>query len=251
MKKALKITKTVAAWVLFVIAVLVMIFTIISVNTFDRNDREIFGYKAYIVRSDSMSTEGGDASKGHFKAGDLIFVKYVDASTLKEGDIISYISTNRENFGETVTHMIKSEAVDANGNRGYITYGTSTGVEDENVVIYDYILGKYEGRIAGMGTFFNFLKSTPGYLICILLPFLLLIGIEVFDVVRLVKKYKSEQMAEIDEKHEKERAEIQAEREALEAERARQEEMMQKLLEMQAAMQGDDTVDTNDENSSN
>ncbi|GAA0799949.1 hypothetical protein GCM10008910_26980 [Faecalicatena orotica] len=32
-----------------------MFFTIVSVTTFNWNDQELFGYKAFIVRSDSMS----------------------------------------------------------------------------------------------------------------------------------------------------------------------------------------------------
>ena len=48
----------------------------------DRNDRALFGYKMYIVRSDSMSATD-------FKAGDLILVRSVDPATLQEGDIIA------------------------------------------------------------------------------------------------------------------------------------------------------------------
>ena len=55
-----------------------MVFTIVSVTTFDRNDRALFGYKMYIVRSDSMSATD-------FKAGDLILVRSVDPATLQEG----------------------------------------------------------------------------------------------------------------------------------------------------------------------
>ncbi len=238
MKKALNIAKTILTWLLVIAAVAMMIFTIVSVNTFDRNDRDLFGYKAYIVRSDSMSTVNGDESKGYFDAGDLIFVKEVEPSTLKEGDIISYTSTNTENFGETVTHMIRSLTTDADGNPGFITYGTSTDTDDANVVTYDYVLGKYAGHIPKVGTFFQFLKTTPGYIVCILLPFLLLIGIQGFNSIRLFRKYKSEQMAEIEAQREKERAELEAERAAMAEERKRQEEMMQQLLAMQAAMQG-------------
>ncbi len=250
MKKALNITKTIFIWLLVVAAVAMMIFTVISVNTFDRNDRDLFGYKAYIVRSDSMSTVNGDKSKGYFDAGDLIFVKEVDASTLKEGDIISYTSTNTDNFGETVTHMIKSLTTDAEGNPGFVTYGTSTGTEDANVVTYAYVLGKYEGHLAGVGTFFTFLKTTPGYIVCIFLPFLLLILMQGFNSVRLFRKYKQEQMAEIEAQRAKERAELEAERATMAEERKRQEEMMQKLLAMQAAMQGGKTAETEDNNSS-
>ncbi len=237
MEKALRILKGAFTWLLVLAAVAMMIFTLVSVNTFDQNDRDLFGYKAYIVKSDSMKTVNGDASKGYFKAGDLIFVKEVAPETLKPGDIISYISTNTDNFGETVTHMVKSLTTDSEGNPGFITYGTSTGTEDANVVTYGYVLGKYTAKFPGVGTFFNFLKTTPGYMVCIFLPFLLLILMQGISSIRLFRKYKGEQLAQLNAQRDKERAELEAERAAMAEERRRQEEMMQKLLEMQAALQ--------------
>ncbi len=238
MKRTLNIAKNVLTWFLVAAAVLMMVFTIISVNTFDRNDRSLFGFKMYIVLSDSMSRVNDDPDHGgYFKAKDLIFVKEIDPTELKEGDIISYISTNTDNYGETVTHMIRKKVLDANGDPGFVTYGTSTGKDDENVVTFPYILGKYSGKIPSLGKFFIFLKTTPGYIVCILLPFLLLIGIQGFNSIRLFKKYKSEQMAELEEKRQKERDELEAERAAMAEERKRQEEMMQKLLKMQEELQ--------------
>ena len=70
MKKILSIMQKVLVSILVVAAVSMMIFTIISVSTFDRSNRELFGYKAFIVLSDSMS-------KTDFSAGDLIFVRSV------------------------------------------------------------------------------------------------------------------------------------------------------------------------------
>ena len=54
-------------------------------------------------------------SKTDFGAGDLVLVKEVDPSTLKEGDIIAYTSQNTSNYGETVTHKIRKLTTDANG----------------------------------------------------------------------------------------------------------------------------------------
>ena len=107
MKKVLNICKTVFVWLVVALAVFMMIFTIVSVNTFDRNDRDIFGYRCYIVLSDSMSATD-------FDAGDLVLVKEVDPTTLKEGDIIAYQSQNAENYGATVTHKIRAKTTDAN-----------------------------------------------------------------------------------------------------------------------------------------
>ena len=109
-----------------VLAVCMMVFTIVSVTTFDRSDRDLFGYKAFIVLSDSMS-------KTDFSAGDLVLVKQVDPTSLQEGDIISYTSENEENYGETVTHKIRKKTVSENGDPVFVTYGTTTDTDDQNV----------------------------------------------------------------------------------------------------------------------
>ncbi len=238
MNKGLALAKSILTWLLVAIAVIMMVFTILTVHFFDRNNRDLFGYKALIVLSDSMSTVEGDKSRGYFAAGDLVLVKEVEPSLLKAGDIIAYISTNSENYGATVTHMIRDAAVDKNGNPGFVTYGTHTGKNDENVVTYPYVVGQYQGKIPVIGRFFRFLKTTPGYLVCIFLPFLLLIVLQGVNSIQLFRKYRGEQLAEIEALREKERAEIEAERAAMAEERKRQEEMMQRLLAMQEALQG-------------
>ena len=68
MKKMWKVLSTIMVWLVVAVAVFMMVFTIISVNTFNRNDRDIFGLRFYIVLSDSMSATD-------FDAGDLVVVK--------------------------------------------------------------------------------------------------------------------------------------------------------------------------------
>lgn len=219
MKKAFNIIRAVITWAFVVFAVCMMVFTVVSVTTFDRADRNLFGYRAFIVLSDSMS-------KTDFDAGDLVLVKEVDPATLQEGDIIAYTSQNTASFGETVTHKIRRLTTDADGDPGFITYGTTTDTDDETVVTYEYVLGKYQTSIPGVGTFFRFLKTTPGYIVCILVPFLALILIEGFRCIALFKKYKAEQ-----------KAELQAERDKLEADRAETQRMMDELLAMKQELQ--------------
>lgn len=219
MKKALNIAKTIFVWLMVALAVFMMIFTIVSVTTFDRADRNLFGYKTFIVLSDSMS-------KTDFNAGDIVFVKGVDASTLKEGDIISYVSQNSHNFGETVTHKIRRLTSDAEGNPGFVTYGTTTDTDDETVVTYPYVLGKYTGHLPKVGAFFQFLKTTPGYIVCILTPFLLLILLQGLNCIKLFRRYKQEQLDE-----------MQAEREKIEAERLQSQKMMQELLALKQQLE--------------
>lgn len=214
MKKVLNTIKNIFTWLVVIFTVCVMVFTMVSVRTFDQNNRSIFGYKAFIVQSDSMSATD-------FNAGDLILVKETDPSTLQAGDIIAYISQDSNSFGETITHKIRKATTDANGQPGFITYGTTTGVDDATVVTYPYILGRYEKAIPKVGTFFQFLKTTQGYILFILIPFLLLIGIQGLNTIQLFRQYKKEQMEEIN-----------AEKAKLEEERRQSQQMMQELMEL-------------------
>lgn len=245
MKKALKILKTVFTWLMVIAAVSMMIFTVVSVNTFDRMDRNLFGYKAFIVLSDSMSATD-------FDAGDLVLSKAVDPKTLQVGDIISYQSTNTENYGKVVTHKIRALTKDADGNPGFITYGTTTDTDDENVVVYSFVLGKYQGRIPKVGKFFEFLKTTQGYIICIFIPFLVLILLQGFNSIKLFRKYKKEQLAEMEEARKQQQDELAAERERLEAERAESRKMMEELLKLREQLGGNASTekpeDTSEEN---
>ena len=54
MKKTLNIALKVFTYLLVAFTIFMMLFTIITVTTVDKNDRNIFGYKFYIVQTDSM-----------------------------------------------------------------------------------------------------------------------------------------------------------------------------------------------------
>ena len=220
MKKALNIIKTALVWLVVLLSVSMMIFTVISVTTFNRNDRDLFGFKMYIVNSDSMAATD-------FNAGSLILVKEVDPSTLKEGDIITFMSQDTDSFGETITHKIRKVTTDAEGNPGFITYGTTTDTDDETIVTYPYVLGQYQSHIPGLGTFFNFLKTTPGYFVCIFTPFMLIILYEGLKFFNLFRRYKKEQMEE-----------MQAEKDKIEAEKLENAKMLEELRALKAQLEG-------------
>lgn len=230
MKKALQITKTVLVWLIVAIAVGMMIFTLISVSTFDKTERNLFGFKFFIVTSDSMSATD-------FDAGDIAISKNVDPKTLKEGDIITFLSQDPDNFGEVITHKIRRLTTDANGRPGFVTYGTTTDTDDRTVVTHEYVVGQYVGRIPKVGSFFMFLKTTPGYILCILLPFLLLILSQGLNCIRLFRQYKKEQMEE-----------MKAERAKIEEERAESQRMMAELLELKAQLAKKDGEQTSPKN---
>lgn len=213
-KKILNIAIKVVTYLLIAFTVFMMIFTVVSVTTIDKNERDVFGFRFYIVKTDSMSPSDKNAHLDvHFSAGDIIIAKSLsdrEKYELRAGDIISFLSMNSVSYGETVTHMIRERQYNKETGKfeGYVTYGTNTDTNDEATVEPEYVLGKYTGQMPAVGNFFAFVKSTPGYIICILIPFLLLILYNGINVIRLFRKYKAEQT----EAMEAERAEIAAER---------------------------------------
>jgi len=225
MKKVFGIIRTVLTWLLLIFSISVMIFTFVSVSIFNRNDRSIFGYKAFIVLSDSMKATD-------FEAGDVVVVKEVDPATLREGDIISFISKNDASFGETVTHKIRKLGTTAHGDPGFVTYGTTTDTDDEAVVDYYAVEGKYQFRIPKVGRFFNFLRTIPGYVCCILIPFMLFIIAQGANTIKAFRLYKKEQ-AET----------IQAGKDELAAEKKRSEEMMAEIEALKAQLNSNGSGD--------
>lgn len=242
-KKVVNLITKVLTWILVAFTVFMMLFTIITVSTVDKNERSIFGFKFYIVQSDSMSKSENNADMDvHFNAGDMIVIKNLkDPTVLKEDDIIAFVSTNKDSYGQTITHMIYEVKKDDNGKLlGYVTYGTNTGAKDDALVTPEYVLGQYTGKLPLVGHFFAFVKSTPGYIVCILVPFLLLILYNGANVITLFRKYKKEQTDAMN-----------AERAQIEEERAENQRMMAELLELKAQLMknsGQSTLDTDDGN---
>ena len=76
-----------------------------------------------------------------------------------------------------------------------------------------------------MGYFFEFLRTTAGYVTVILLPFLVLIGLQLFRFVRLARQYKAEQ-----------REELAAQQAKLEEEQQKNQAMREELERLKAQM---------------
>ena len=220
-KRALQIAERVLVILVIAIAVFMMVFTFVSVSTFNKKDRSLFGLQFYIVKSDSMKAT-------HFEIGDLVVAKRFDyenkkhVSQLKKGSIITFESINDDDSkGELITHKIVDTELYTDSETGekitvYVTQGTSNDKPDEKRVEPGYIYGIYLFDIPNAGHFFNYLKTTRGYITCILVPFLLLILYQGYNCIRLFLRYRSEQLAGIREREEQ----LDAERRELEALRA-------------------------------
>ena len=244
-KRILVKIKDIAVWVLFALAILIMIFTIISSIFFNQKkgaQKSLFGIKFYIVQTDSMKHDieldgVKNNGKGPFASGDLIVGKEVDPKELRPGDIITFMSSNSVDtedskatygsIGATVSHKIREVVYNDDGSiKGFLTYGTSTGTNDEVLVAPEDVYSQYLFTMPFLGHFFAFIKTTPGYIVCILIPFLLIIAMQIMNFVQVFRKYRSEQLSEMRE-----------ERVKLEEDKQANAKMMEELLALKAELE--------------
>lgn len=138
------------------------------------------GYFPMIVLTDSMDPE--------IQSGDLIFCHTVEAEAVQVGDIISFYDP-MGNGSTVVTHRVM-EIKDEGTGRSFITKGDNNNTEDQMPVQAEDVIGLYKSRIAGAGNIAMFMQTTPGLIVCVILPIILLIG---WDVLRRKKYEKARQ----------------------------------------------------------
>ena len=219
MEKILNIGKKVITSLVVIVALFAMIFAIISVSTIDSDKRSIFGYKFFVVLSDSMSATD-------FSTGDMIVVKEVDVNDLKEDDIITFYSADSKSIGEIITHKIRSVVKNENDGtlRGFVTYGTTTNTDDETLVEPNHVIGKYQFNIPKLGHFIEYMRTNRAvtYVVFVVLPFGLIIGSEIYKCVKLINGAKKEKLNVETEKREQ----------LLEEERLKNEQMQKEIEEL-------------------
>lgn len=179
MKRAGTIVISVILWAIILLAALYAFTTMATKD--DQNVASILGYTPLVVETDSM--------KPTFESGDLIFIKKCDTSKLNEGDIITF-HTIIDNQYALNTHRIQ-KIDEANGVRSYTTIGdNNNGVADQHVISDGDIVGKYIGHVSGLGKVMNFLSSSMGFLIVIVLPMLLFFIYQVYNLIMISIRLK-------------------------------------------------------------
>ena len=170
-KKAASIVLSVIMWIIILVAALYA-FTTLATRE-DGSVSDIAGFTPLAVQSDSMSPT--------FNKGDLIFIQKCDTSKLEVGDIVTF-HTIIDNEYALNTHRIDS-IDELNGMRSFTTKGDNNDVVDTHVISDGDIVGKYLFAIPHMGKVMDFLSSSMGFLIVIVLPMLLFFIYQVYHLV--------------------------------------------------------------------
>lgn len=178
---------TIVGWVLCVLLVPILIIncTLLIkslVNKYEVPD--LGGTIPLIVLTDSMYPD--------IKSGDLIICKALEAEDVEEGDVISFYDP-AGNGTSVVTHKV-IEVINDNGNISFRTKGINNNTEDRLPIPAEKVIAEYTGiRIPGAGNIAIFMQTTPGLIVCVVLPIILFVG---YDVIRrrIYEKNKGEDM---------------------------------------------------------
>lgn len=174
LKRIGTIVISVLLWVVILVAALYAFTTMASRD--NQNVANLFGYTPLAVQSDSMAPT--------FRAGDLIFIHTCDPSALQEGDIICFHTIINNEYALN-THRIQS--IETVGDaRSYTTIGDNNdGIADTHVISDGDIVGKYVGHVTGLGRVMNFLSSSMGFLLVIVLPMLLFFIYQIYHLIMI------------------------------------------------------------------
>ena len=113
----------------------------------------LMGYECYNVISPSMEPE--------YMVGDLIYVKDVDPTTIKEGDVITFIVNEDLVVG---THRVVRVDLE---NKRFYTKGDANDIEDQSPVHFNNVIGVPQFSIPKLGYVSDFVQNPPGMYITI------------------------------------------------------------------------------------
>lgn len=133
-------------------------------------------FSAYVIISPSMVPT--------INVQDAIIIKRVEAEDIKQGDIITFTSTDNRYSGITITHRVVGIEKTSSGKYMFRTKGDNNNTEDPTLVDEDYVNGKVILKIPKIGYVQYFLSQAYGWIIAIVIPCL---GIIIYDIIKVVK----------------------------------------------------------------
>ena len=129
----------------------------------------LLGYQCYTVISGSMEPE--------YSVGDLLYVKKVDAATVKVGDPITFILTE-----DLVVATHRVVRVDSENQRFY-TKGDANEIEDSDPVHFNNVIGVPKVSISKLGYVSDFVQNPPGMYITIGAGIILILAVFLPDMI--------------------------------------------------------------------
>ena len=197
-KKVLRIVGNVLIWIFIIFAALTTVLAFAAQSSSD-GVPAIAGRAILTVQTDSMARSAVDEGKVKledgweqgFNSGDIIIGKKLtteEMQSLKVGDVITFrADLDGNGTDELNSHRIIEVTQNAAGEVAYVTRGDNNPGQDNDPVSWQYIICRYTGtRLAGLGKVLDFLQTSTGFLVVIVLP---LVAFFVFELIVFIRKF--------------------------------------------------------------
>ena len=132
----------------------------------------LFGLQVFTILSGSMEPK--------YPVGSLIYVKSVDPSQVKEGDVITFLLSDTV----TATHRVVGIVDQGDGALRFRTKGDANDAEDGTLVHYKNVVGTPVFTIPYLGYFSNWITHAPGKYIAITAAVVFLILLFLPDMLK-------------------------------------------------------------------
>ncbi len=140
----------------------------------------LLAYKGISFWSLRSFTVMSGSMEPNLPVGSLVFTIPLDGYRI--GDVIAFTRNN-----ETITHRIAKKEI--NGNIfSFSTKGDANNAIDTQRITQDKIIGKEIIMLPFVGRLIGFIRTVPGFLIFIVLPSILFIGFELWDIKKELEK---------------------------------------------------------------
>ena len=227
MKKIGSIVTSVLMYFFLAVCIFSVIITLFSKRDMD-GAVEVFGYQMRVVTSESMAkcehTDVSDYKIKDIPLRSMVFVKTMPKDpaeadewyrSLKVGDVLTfrYVYTTQVTITHRITSITEKEtggfiielAGDNKNDPDGLTYQTIDTSISNNA---NYVIGKVTGQAYLFGVIMSFLMKPVAIVLVIMLPCLLIIGLEVFKIARVLTADKRHKMQEEAAKKENELEEL-------------------------------------------
>ena len=205
-KKVLRIVGNVLIWIFIIFAALTTVLAFAAQSSGD-GIPAIAGRAILTVQSESMNRSAGEQAvkdgklvledgweKG-FNQGDIIIGKKLqpeEQKALKVGDIVTFKTSILGDDGQFHDALNSHRIVEVQGTGDdvmYVTRGDNpeTNQKDDDPISWTAVICKYTGtRLPGLGKVLDFLQTSTGFLVVIVLP---LVAFFVFELVVFIRKF--------------------------------------------------------------
>lgn len=177
-----RVVKIIVNVLVCIVIILATCITLITISSQKNGYFRIFKSIPLTMKDSSMEPT--------IKKGSLIITKEYKNNDIKEGDVISYRSIDKNNTLEIKTGRVKT-IITVNEQTTYITEFDNKEYTDSEQVNSKNVISIWNGKkVSTLGSIIDFLNTKVGFFICIIVPLALLFIYQLYKFIMLVIDYR-------------------------------------------------------------